>query len=173
MRTQHLIAGALTAAVVATLTACDNEPAGPDDDLLTRVAAETIKFAATAQALAAGYEEDQHCVQHPDLGSMGAHWVNGPLMDGEFDAMKPEVLLYEPQPNGGVQLVGVEYIVIAEPDTDLEGAARPDFDGHPFDVGGVGPLMAQGVPHWSLHVWVHRANPAGVFAPFNPDVTCP
>lgn len=167
-----LACGILGSLLVAT-AACDSLPAEPDDDLLDQVRVQTAQFSASSQALAAGYEEDEHCVQHPDLGGMGVHWVNGPLVDGTFDAMQPEVLLYEPQPDGGVELVGVEYIVIAGPGVDLEGPARPDFDGHPFDIGGVGPLMEQGVPHWSLHVWLHRTNPGGVFAPFNPDVSCP
>ena len=28
-------------------------------------------------------------------------------------------------------------------------------------------------PHYDRHVWVFRDNPNGVFAPFNPNVTCP
>ncbi len=27
-------------------------------------------------------------------------------------------------------------------------------------------------PHYDRHVWVHRKNPNGVFAQFNPSVTC-
>jgi hypothetical protein len=27
-------------------------------------------------------------------------------------------------------------------------------------------------PHYDLHVWLYRDNPAGVFAQFNPDVSC-
>ena len=27
-------------------------------------------------------------------------------------------------------------------------------------------------PHYDLHVWVWQANPAGIFAPFNPNVSC-
>ena len=27
-------------------------------------------------------------------------------------------------------------------------------------------------PHYDLHVWLHRENPRGVFAPFNPNATC-
>lgn len=86
--------------------------------------------------------------------------------------MRPEVLLYERRAGGEWRLTGVEYIVVASPGTDLEGPSRPRFDNQPFDIGGVGRLMEAGVPHWSLHVWVHKANPAGMFAPFNPDVSC-
>jgi hypothetical protein len=27
-------------------------------------------------------------------------------------------------------------------------------------------------PHFDRHVWIYRDNPNGVFAPFNPAVTC-
>ncbi len=27
--------------------------------------------------------------------------------------------------------------------------------------------------HYDLHVWLWQANPAGIFAPFNPNVRCP
>ncbi len=27
-------------------------------------------------------------------------------------------------------------------------------------------------PHYELHAWVHRENPAGVFSPFNTAATC-
>jgi hypothetical protein len=27
-------------------------------------------------------------------------------------------------------------------------------------------------PHFDRHVWVHRGNPKGVLAPFNPAVSC-
>ena len=45
---------------------------------------------------------------------MGLHFVNGALVgDGEVDAMHPEILLYEPLPNGDMRLVGVEFVVLA------------------------------------------------------------
>jgi hypothetical protein len=28
-------------------------------------------------------------------------------------------------------------------------------------------------PHYELHVWTHRPNPSGLFAEWNPAVTCP
>jgi hypothetical protein len=27
-------------------------------------------------------------------------------------------------------------------------------------------------PHFDRHVWLYKANPKGVFTPFNPAVTC-
>lgn len=155
----------LVIALLATgLSACDS-PTATEDDLLTRVKNATAQFTSSTAAIDAGYTPDEHCVAHPDLGGMGQHWVNQDLVDPTFDAMQPEALLYEPTA-GGLQLVGVEYIVINA------GQPRPEFDGQPFDEGGVPPLMEAGVPHWSLHVWAHRDNPSGTFAPFNPAVTC-
>jgi hypothetical protein len=78
-----------------------------------------------------------------------------------FQPLRPEVVLYA-RDQGRLRLVALEYIVI-----DV-GQPAPTFDGHPFDVGGT-PVP---VPHWSLHVWVHKDNPSGTFAPFNPTVSC-
>jgi hypothetical protein len=153
------------ALLLAALPACD-DPAGAAPTLLDEVRQETLRFQSTAEATAAGYQADHHCVAHPELGGMGFHWVNQGFVDPVFDPMQPEALLYAPAAGGGVELVGVEYIVI-----DV-GQQRPSFDGHPLDVGGVPPLMEAGVAHWSLHVWAHRDNPSGLFAPFNPTVAC-
>jgi len=49
---------------------------------------------------------------------------------------------------------------------------RPVLLGQPFD--GPMPGHGPGMPvHYDLHVWTHKANPAGVFAPWNPKVSCP
>jgi hypothetical protein len=166
MRKQSRVRLALPLALLlAALPSCDN-PAEAEPTLLAMLRQETSKFQSTSAAAAAGYQADDHCVAHPELGGMGFHWVNPDLVDPVFDPMKPEVLLYASVAGGGLELVAVEYVVI---DT---GQARPDFDGHPFDVGGVPPLTAAGVAHWSLHVWAHRDNPAGPFTPFNPNVSC-
>lgn len=151
------------------ITGCDSDDShehDPIEELANAVREATQQFTSSSAAAAAGYVDDEHCVVHPELGAMGVHWVNQPLTDPEFDALKPEVLLYEPQANGSNLLIGVEYVVI-----DV-GQERPDFAGHSFDVGGVPPLEAAGVDHWSLHVWLFKDNPSGLFAPFNPAVTC-
>jgi hypothetical protein len=139
---------------------------GAQGDLLKAVRSKTARYNSTTQALRAGYVPDAHCAAHPVLGGMGYHWVNQDLVDPMFDPMQPEAVLYEEGPGGNLRLVAVEYIVI-----DV-GQPHPHFGDHPLDVGGVPPLIAAGVPHYSLHVWVHKDNPSGVFAPFNPDVRC-
>lgn len=134
-----------------------------NDALLKAVRAATARFHSTQQAIRAGYQEDDHCVSVPGLGGMGYHWLNGSLVDPVFDAMKPEVVLYETGEDGNLRLVAIEYIVINT------GQARPMFGDYPFNINGT-PIP---VPHWSLHVWLHKENPAGIFTPFNPTVSCP
>lgn len=151
-------------ALALGVAACDDSPT-ESESLAESVRAETLRFQDVEVAADAGYVGDGHCVAHPDLGGMGEHWVNQSRVDPSLDPMMPEALLYAPGP-GGATLVGVEYIVI---DTGQE---PPTFGGQAFDVGGVPPLMDAGVDHWSLHVWLHRPNPSGMFAPFNPDVSC-
>jgi hypothetical protein len=134
-----------------------SKKAGKGQTLLQEVKSATARFHSTGQAQAAGYQPTTHCVPN-----MGYHWVNPGLVDGSFNPMEPEVLLYEKKPNGQWQLVAVEYIVLKQ------GQDKPMFDGHPFDN-----AAAPGFPdNWSLHVWLHKTNPNGVFAAFNPDVHC-
>ncbi len=135
-------------------------------DLFKAVRTSTARYHSTTQATRAGYESDPNCVSNPMLGGMGYHWVRRPSIDPTFDPLQPEALLYEPGPNGTRTLVGMEYIVLNV------GQPAPTFGGRAFDVGGVPPLMMAGIPHWSLHVWLYRDNPAGTFTPFNPTVSC-
>lgn len=132
-------------------------------ELLKSLRAATARFHSTTQAIKAGYEPDDHCVSVPGLGGMGYHWANFSLVDPVFDPLKPEAVLYETGPDGNLRLVAVEYIVIKA------GQGWPMFGSHAFDDGGT-PVP---VPHWSLHVWVHKENPNGTFTPFNPTVSCP
>jgi hypothetical protein len=135
---------------------------GAGGALVKEVHSVAARFHSTKQAENAGYVTDPFCVESP-AGGMGHHWVNTSLVDPVFDPLNPEVVLYAPDKNGKMKLVAVEYIVINA------GQAAPTFDGQPFDVGGT-PVP---VAHWSLHVWLGKPNPSGLFAPWNPDVDCP
>ena len=50
----------------------------------------------------------------PEFGAMGVHLINHEFVDGILDVNKPEALIYEPQSNGKLRIVGVEYIVPKE-----------------------------------------------------------
>ena len=172
---------ALLATALAVTTACSDVPSATSHvnahvhayatdataavaspGLVKQVHAATARFHSLKQAEKFGYEVASPCVSHPTLGAMGYHYVNESIVDPVFDPMAPEALVYAPTANGRLKLVAAEYIVI-----DV-GQPAPTFEGQPFDVGGT-PVP---VPHWSLHVWAHRDNPAGIFTPFNPAVTC-
>jgi hypothetical protein len=130
--------------------------------LAKQVRQATLRFRVPEHATATDYDVASPCVAAPGLGGMGFHWVKNSLVDPVFDPLKPEAVLYEQNANGQLKLVAVEYIVINV------GQPAPTFDGQPFDVGGT-PVP---VPHWSLHVWLFKQNPSGMFTPFNPDVVC-
>jgi hypothetical protein len=130
--------------------------------LLDAVRPISARFHSERQATRHGYVSTLACVSSP-AGGMGVHWLNESLVDPVFDPLHPENVLFAPGPNGIPTLVAVEYVVINV------GQPAPTFGGQAFDVGGT-PVP---VPHWSLHVWLWKDNPSGLFAAFNPDVSCP
>jgi hypothetical protein len=130
----------------------------------------TRQFINVNGATAAGYQPFLACVSGPDHGAMGVHYVNGDLVgDGEIDASKPEALIYEPS-GGGLQLVGVEFVVIA--DTWLaHHSSPPVLEGQSFQF--VASPNRYGLPaHFELHVWAWRDNPNGAFVDWNNRVSC-
>jgi hypothetical protein len=130
--------------------------------LAKAVKAQTARFNSIKQAEKAGYSVGSPCVAIP-IGGMGYHYVRAGLPDNTFDPMQPEALLYAPDEHGKLKLVGVEYIVMNT------GQTAPTFAGEAFNPNG-GPFQD---PHWTLHVWLFEENPLGMFAPFNPNVSCP
>ena len=139
-----------------------NKSANTTAELAKSVRNAAARFHSTTQAIAAGYQPSHDCVSVPGMGGMGYHWVNPSLVDPVFDPLKPEAVLYAPGPGGKLKLIAVEYLVINA------GQPAPVFGTQPFDVGG-SPIP---VPHWSLHAWLFEENPSGMFAPFNPNVSC-
>ena len=126
-----------------------------------------------------GYFSTLGCVEYPkpgaagqvpySAGGMGVHFFNVMLM-GKLDPLQPQVLVYQPV-GGKLRLVAAEYFVPLSP----EAKERPQLFGQAFDGPMVGhhPLMPHEMTHYDLHVWLWKANPAGLFAPTNPDVKCP
>lgn len=130
--------------------------------LIDAVKAATEKYQDAAAATADGYAP-MPCVSGPAGGAMGVHFVNvGYLEDGAIDVAKPEALMYEPRPDGTLELLGVEFITFTGPTV---------LQGHLFHF--VNAPNRYGLdPFFELHVWAWRANPSGTFADFNPDVSC-
>src|SRR5690606_23848571 len=93
------------------------------------------------------------------------------------DFLRPAVLLYEPQADGSLELVGVENLAFARAWHDAGNQTPPTFHGQPFDRMVDDPATEVDEAHmfeehYDRHVWVHRENPNGVFAQYNPNVTC-
>ena len=101
---------------------------------------------------------------------MGIHYVN-PQRLGQMDPSRPDILLYAPGPGGVRQLVGIEFFQ-ADADQNLATTSdRPTLFGQPFDGPMPGHFPGQPI-HYDLHVWLWRHNPAGMFAAFNPALSC-
>lgn len=140
---------------------------------LAKVRQATAKYHDVNVALADGFIRTPACVESPD-GGMGIHFINpARLMDPAVNLLEPEILLYVESGNE-LKLLGVEYFQgISAPDTPVPNPAPPAavILGRPLD----GP-MAQHEPgqppHYDLHVWVWKANPDGIFAMWNPNVSC-
>jgi hypothetical protein len=183
-------AGALSA-TLALLVACQDDPAtltGPDAAHTAHAPRADVPAAAAANldlaalrkataryhrvdvALADGFLADDHCVAAPP-GGMGFHYVNPGHMDLEIDAARPEALLYEPMDNGKLRLVGAEFLVHGD-GWDAQNASPPSFAGVAFDPPMDRSAAAPPGPFYTLHVWLWKDNPSGMFAPFNPRVSC-
>ena len=137
---------------------------------LAQAKAAVDKYQSVDAAKADGYVADPVCISSPE-GAMGIHYVKGPaLADSVVDPTKPEILTYLPTPSGLV-LLAAEYFK-ADADQDLStDSDRPTLFGRAFD----GPMLghAPGMPkHYDLHVWLWKPNPSGMFAQWNPEVSC-
>ena len=77
--------------------------------------------------------------------------------------------MYEPK-GGKLELVGVEYIVIAAA-RDAANKTPPTLMGQLFHYSP--DPNRYGIPaDYSLHVWAWRHNPTGVFRDWNPKISC-
>jgi hypothetical protein len=192
MKKLLLAALAVAGAVVVTALGVVTAGAGAaSPDGLQAVQAAASRYHSIVQARQDGYTtENEPCVSAPpppgSTGAMGIHAVNGALIgDGVVDPLRPEILLYLPKANGELELVGVEYFAIALANTETGPAPwfgaeppplgfftpSPSVLGRTFDgpMPGHNPTMPW---HYDLHVWLWADNPAGLFAPFNPALTC-
>jgi hypothetical protein len=132
----------------------------------------TDAFQSPAAAEYQHYFLNFGCVSGSDFGAMGMHYVNMELVDGEIDVMHPEIVLYEPLPNGRLRLTGADFLVLKEAwDADPTHTSPPELMGqlfHLFDSPNRFGLPA----FYTLHVWAWKDNPNGTFTNWNPDVSC-
>lgn len=146
--------------------------------LVKDIRSATAAFRHVAVAEAAGYVATA-CASGGSGGAMGIHYVNPGLLfnadgstSGAFDLSTPEVLIYEPGRGGKLTLVGVEYIVFAEPwDAAHPAGESPVLRGQLFHFAGA-PNRYRLPAFYQLHVWAWKRNPNGTFADWNPAVSC-
>ena len=186
---------ALTAEEEARIDVSSTPAAG--EPTLAEMRAGVARFADVNVALAEGYIPDPSGMcETGDMmgagqkGGMGVHYFRpdllgisappNPRVDGNgthTDFAAPAVLLYEPQADGSMVLVGVENLVFQKAWAEAGHAEAPSFHGVPWEAMTDDPATALDEahgfePHYDKHVWLFRENPNGVFAPFNPNVSC-
>lgn len=164
---------------------------------LDAIRAATEKYKDVNVALADGFIPDPsgHCISAAaeglpaELGGMGIHYIHPgrlgitagePRVDGNgthTDFTEPAVLLYEPQADGSLELVGIENLVWIAAWEAAGNTAGPSFRGKTWDRMADDPATAEDeahgfMPHYDQHVWIYRENPSGELMPFNPNVSC-
>ena len=150
--------GSIAAASVSLTTTASPE-------LVDILRAKMNRFREFSNAAPGGYAAQiTACMADPTLGGMGFHFANPGLIDGTVKFDELEALVYAPQPGGWNKLVAAEFLV---PYTFVPktGPAPRLFnrDFVPNDAFGL----------WMMHVWLWQPNPAGLFATWNPTVSCP
>lgn len=137
-------------------------------DILATVYSVNARFHSVAQATKAGYVPFYVCAEKPGVGTMGQHYVNFDLVgDPAIDPLRPEALVYEPQPDGSLKLVAIEWVRVGP-----EEATPPRVLGQ--------DLLYQMAPNrygiepgfYERHYWLYRTNPDGAFKDWNTNVSC-
>jgi protein-S-isoprenylcysteine O-methyltransferase Ste14 len=132
----------------------------------------TERFKDPAVAESEGYRLAFGCVSGPDYGAMGLHFVNMELVgDPALDPRRPEIVIYEPLPNGRLRLIGADYLVLASAWDGLHPGETPQIMGqllHLFEA----PNRFGLPPFYTLHVWAWKENPTGTFVNWHANVSC-
>jgi hypothetical protein len=159
---------------VAVLCTGGTAPAKQSDIAKARKATAAFRKLATAKKAGYGLLTDAKkiaCIDKPGEGGMGIHYAKSKLVgDGAVNALKPDVLVYEPRKHGKRKLVALEYVVFKDA-WDAKHSDVPSLFGQRFE------LMPEGnryglPPFYELHVWAWKHNPHGMFDDWNPRVSC-
>lgn len=102
---------------------------------------------------------------------MGIHHINGDLLkDSAVDPLRPEAVMYEPQADGSLKPLGVEYILFKDAWQAAGNQVPPTLLGQEFKLTSD---FFDVPPFYALHIWLWRENPAGLYTGYNPTVACP
>ena len=168
----------VAATVTAQLASASPSSAHDTWDQVLGARHATARFHDVSTAKKAGYAKLKDaqgiaCIDSDSpAGAMGIHYVNGDLVgDSEVRAREPELVIYEPQPDGTKTLVAQEYVVFQDA-WDATHDKAPRLFRHRFEL--VPEGNRYGLPaFYELHLWSWRWNPTGLFEDYNPRVSCP
>ena len=132
----------------------------------------TERFQNVKAAESEGYRLEFGCVSGDDFGAMGLHYVNDALVRyGVVDVTRPQIILYEAQPNGTLKLTGADYLILADPWEAKHPGVTPQLMGQIFHY--FPSPNRFGLPaFYTLHVWAWKENPKGAFVNWHPHVSC-
>ena len=176
MNIQRLIPAAIGAMAILGVALPNAAVAAVNGESVTNVRDATASYNDPAVALAGGYDlltdsADIACIDQPGEGAMGIHYVKGALVQaGKVDPARPQALVYERSPEGKLALAAVEYVVLKD-GWDADHGAPPSLFGQQFMLTQAGNRY--GLPaFYSLHAWVWKDNPNGMFSMYNPAASC-
>lgn len=185
---KFLQAFACSSALIASAASAD-VPRTQPDQALQQLERQLEPYKNVAYARSQGYVQGSGCESHPTLGTMGHHFVNPRLLgltapvNGKVNGIgtytgvnPPAILLYVPDGQGGLELVGIEMLVFAAA-WDAANNHPPMYRGRAYNYMADNPNTphdeAHGfMPHYDLHVWLFENNPSGLYAQWNPSVSC-
>lgn len=185
---KHFQALALTSILIASASHAQ-VPRTQPDQALQELARQLEPFKDVAYAESQGYVRTSGCETHPTLGAMGYHYSKASLLgitglvDGRVNGNgtytgtnPPAVLLYVPDGHGGVKLAGIELLVFAEAWHE-KNQHPPMYRGREYNYMADNPATPQDeahnfMPHYDLHIWLFEHNPSGLYAQWNPALSC-
>lgn len=172
-----------------TSTVAAEVPRTQPDQALQQLQSQLGLFRDVNYATDNGYIRASACESHPTLGAMGHHYVRPDLLgltapvNGRVNgtgtytqADPPAILLYVPDGHGGLKLAGIEMLVFAEA-WDAANNHPPMYRGRKFEymADDLNTLRDEAhgfMPHYDLHIWLFEHNPSGLYAQWNPSLSC-
>ena len=141
---------------------------------LAQVRRATARYHNIHNAIADGYVDANFVAP-----GIGCHMINfAYIFDPAIDLEKPELLVYADcsgTAGGRSELRAVEYSRLCVPEFDCGAVEMPEGftgDHDAWEVFPGDPTAQPGPipPQWTLHAWIWRNNPAGIFVKVNPSV---
>lgn len=153
--------------------ALSNKQANIDQELLTfykGLDGQTLFELQQVRAATAKYRHIKNAFadNYVDIGlklpNMGYHILKSELVTPVFDIRKPPILVYNKNEDDSFELLAVEYAVPIDSQTPNIPPVGFTGDDDEWD------FNTLNTGWWTLHAWVWKNNPDGVFKPMNPIV---